>query len=268
MRRGERGAAPAATRKRTSSEPAHGNVAVATVVDIHAENGMLVSWEAAGRPCTWTTNALAGAAAPGFGDRVLVARGEDGRGFIIGRLGPSPTSAATSPPRARFVTRAGATVESDPGDDLLRVFSPEGDLVFEYDASTGRSRIAPPRGDVEIASPGSLRLQASRELSLVGDTIRMTGRRAEVGVLEADLKAKRMTGRVTHGRFVFDRLETVTRSLLTRACHLRQIVEQRWSVDAERVRVAARTVLDGRGRYVNLVAKKDVRIDGEGIDLG
>jgi len=273
-----------------------GDISPARIKDVHPERAFLVEREETGE-CSWAISALAGPATPRLGDRVLVVESQEGRAYIIGVL-------ESRNPREVVATRSGAWAEVDASGDSLSVHSPEGDLVFEYDAQANRTRLNVPRGDLDISAAGAVRLAAGGDIQLIADSVRATGasavsletassdswpsgvrvsregvqvdgdvlrlggRRAELTMTEGAVQADRLTGTVGLGHFVFRRLETVADSVMSRAGEVRQIVEKSWRLRANQISGAAQKLMSWRGRHIRVIAKKEVRIDGEGIDLG
>ena len=95
------------------------------------------------------------------GDRVLVAGDEADDLYVIGILNRRPMEGAghggeTFKHDSRGKVEAGGAYAVTDDSDLaptLRVFSRQGELVFEYDPDTGRARVHIQNGDLELLAP-------------------------------------------------------------------------------------------------------------------
>src|SRR5262245_53553116 len=92
---------------------------------------------------------------------------------------PPELCKASSRSTGKVASATGAYAEvSGPREaELLRVFSRDGELVFEYDPQSNRTRLCVPRGDLELAVPeGSVDFRCARQIRLHGESIEMVSR--------------------------------------------------------------------------------------------
>ena len=239
---------------------------------------------------------------PRPGDRVLITITEEGEAFVVARLGPANVSRGLQ-------TSSGARVEvvGDDAEERIQVRDPEGALLFEYDAASGRSAIFAAEGDLSLNAPnGRIELAASKGVQCVSEGpiliqsrvhvgLRTTGESRESGAsfnligTHADLVARRLVAVAQSGemrisrlryrgeridatikrvRMIADRIETVAKWVVERLERTDRRVE---NTDRRR---AGRVVdeIDGM-HYVTsgettVRARGTYRLDGEQINLG
>ncbi|MBI5017315.1 MAG: DUF3540 domain-containing protein [Deltaproteobacteria bacterium] len=236
------------------------------------------------------------------GQDVLLAEDATGSVYIVGAL----PCADLEEPRPTLRAPSGARAELSEDGTTLRVLSPGGDLVFEYDPAANRTVCRVPRGDLQLAtddgdidlcSGRDLRLTAGRAvhvhaesaielgasplgslgallrlgrdlLHLRGPTVRLEAERADLTATHLSCQGQSATGRFTSARVIAERIETWTGELVSRAREVHQVVEGLWNVKADRLRAVARTGLRLGGRKVHVAADEDVKVKGKKISLG
>jgi hypothetical protein len=216
------------------------------------------------------------------GDEVLVLGDGAGGAYVVGRL--------------RVRRPAGPRVERE--DRCVRVLSERGELLFEHDAATGRSRVVVPEGDLEVGTAsGGIRFRSAGEISLEGERVRVTARSAASGTaasLDLHPARTRITGadvgivaqrgefaigdethvgrrfrlRSGHARLQVERLETVARTVIESARDVYRKAERLAQLTAGRVRTIVEGTFHLNARKTRMKAKKDFRVDGEKIHLG
>lgn len=79
-------------------------------------------------------------------------------------------------PEGTISTCQGAYAKvSEASPDRLQVFNERAQLIFEYDAQSGITRLSIPEGDLELATQqGSIRLQASEEVAIESSHVNVT----------------------------------------------------------------------------------------------
>lgn len=219
-----------------------------------------------------------------------------------------PFPAPEPPASARVALADGAVAELGAGraPQTLRLFAKEGQLLFEYDARTGKARATVERGDLELASDaGDVVLRAGRTLRLEGEAVALAGRsgvhltagagagtnrsvlslgrdalelasarlgvtagQAELRIAETRFLGERLRGWVGDARLTLGRLETMATTVLQKARDLYRSVEGLSELKAGRVRTLVRGTWHARSRNTVLFAEQDVSIDGEKIHLG
>lgn len=202
---------------------------------------------------------------------------------------------------------SGAVASNTRDGEVLQVHAPTGEVVFEYHAATGKSRILVPQGDlelvaqqgdidlvsgrhirltaqqgVEIRTPGALRLAVSDALGRIASSLRMTGtetrvqsghikvtgRRGDVSLERARYRGQRLDSCIAEVRAVAGRLESVVGTLIEKAKDAYRKVEGLSQLRAGRTR----TLVDGtchlKAGRANLKAEKEFKVDGSTIHLG
>jgi len=252
-------------------------------------------------PPVWAELALPMNGGVHLGQQVLVAAAGDDEFFVCGVLG----GAFRAP--LRLATPSGASAEVGEDQETLRILSPAGELIFEYDPVAGKTRVCVPVGDLEIAAPeGSIGFFSGRDLCLRGDRsvevsggeqlalgvgpraggwesvvelsrkllrlrstlLRLEAERGEATVAEMNLRGESLTARWRTAKLVVERLETWAEDVITRAREVRQVVDRLWQLKVERFRTVARGACQLQGKHLNLRAEEDVKVEGERIDLG
>jgi hypothetical protein len=262
-------------------------------------------------PCR-ARNALANRSPLAVGEEVLVVGEPGAELYVIGRLAPAPAWARaddTGTATARLPLPGGGQASLEAADDgsrVLRVRSPTGALVIEYDPEGGRARVTPEAGDLELAAPsGSLVLRAagavaveggsvalrsrsgiglvvedtagaSRSiLALEGDTARIVAPTLDVAARRASLQAEdaRVTSRhllaeAASLRVVAGHVQTLAKTVVAKAQNLYRTVEELCELRAGRVRALVDGTYHLKARDAVLRADRDVDVDGEKIRLG
>ncbi len=193
-------------------------------------------------------------------------------------------------------------IERAPDGERVRLVSPSGLALLEYDTRTGSVRLSSPRGDLVLAAPnGSVRVEASRgfevrtqgpcvleasqrgeaseagraRLVLEGERATVTAGVVETTAREVSVSAERVrtvargvTTTAESVRVLAGVFETRATRVLERAVHVYQEVDEQLQVRAGRVRLLAREALHAFGKRAFLGAEEEVKIDGEQIRLG
>jgi hypothetical protein len=191
--------------------------------------------------------------------------------------------------------------------DVLELRSEKGELIFEYDAATGRSRILAPTGDLELcAQQGdvnvvagrSIRLQAAESVEVqsgVGIRLRVASglrrmasllcmneekirlaspaldcvaERGHISARDMRVATRDFAGSADTATMTARHLETSATTLVQKARDMFHRVEGLLQTRAGR----SRTVVDGtchvKSAHLRLRAEKHVSVDGESIHLG
>jgi len=206
-----------------------------------------------------------------------------------------------------ITTRDGASARLEPRDDgdTLAVRDRAGRLLFEYDAATGRGTLVMPEGDLRLCAPnGSIDLYAARgirvaaggELSLSSatavaldvtgqektSTLRLDGESVTVGGEKLTVEAKEtelhlgdtrawagtLHAAVDRAELGFGEVVRTAGRVIDQAESLYQRVGELYELKAGRLRALVTDSIWLKGEDVTMLAKSDVRIDGEHINLG
>jgi len=202
----------------------------------------------------------------------------------------------------------GAVAELDGAEwpHALRIFTREGNLLFEYDARSGKARASAAGGDIEVAAGGGdLVLRAERRVRLEGESIEVSGRKevrlgieasaepsgaelslkrdavelaaARLGVMagsgdlrlgETQLLSERLRGCVGDAILRFGRIETLANTVIQRARDVYAVVKGLSQLKAGRWRTLVKGTWRAKSRDAIVTAERDVMVDGENIHLG
>jgi hypothetical protein len=239
------------------------------------------------------------------GDEVLVAGKDAGDVYIIGVLERKDPS---TPPPQKIETQSGAfaTLDGDGDEQVMRVFSPTGELVFEYDPKAGKSKMTQLNGDFEFVAPhGDITLCAGRDVRLAGRTIWLNSRagvqlavqgaaqrlrscftisrrkakiqstnleiesqRGEIRIENSRFSGQKMSGNFGQARWVVGRLETTAETIIQITGSFFQKVETLAQLNAGRVRSLIRSTFHLKANKAYMKSEKDFKVDGEKIHLG
>lgn len=220
---------------------------------------------------------------------------------------PRPRKAnRASARRVSSVAGAYAEVTGPPETELLRVFSREGELIFEYDPQSKRTRLCVPRGDLEIAVPdGSVEFRSARQLRFHGESIEMTSRsgirlaildvvskaisavnlqrrglklsgqalevaaaRAAFHVQEAKCVGKRFLARFGFSQLIFGKLESLSDCIVEKAKNVYRTVEELSQLKTGRLRTIVESSSHFKANTAYFKTTEDFNVDGEKINLG
>lgn len=235
------------------------------------------------------------------GDQVLVAGENAATGYIIGILESAPPIAIRTP------GGAGARVQGRGKECAIAVHDADNRTVFEYYPADGRCVIQAARGDLRLTAPnGCIDLEASRGVRCRSDgevalrsgravsitaqgegggpdqSLQMDGNGARLGVHkmtvtagEGDISVTRAAYRgrnlqstVDRARLVYGRLETRARQMWQNSGYLFRQVQHLCQMQAGRMRTLVKGAHHTQSQRATLIAREDVRIDGEKINLG
>lgn len=210
-------------------------------------------------------------------------------------------------PDLELTTRDGASARlvQSGEDEVLTVRDRAGRLLFEYDAASGRGtllmpegdlRLCAPRGSIELLAAHGIRAAAGGELSLSsataaslrvegaevtsalrleGDCAGLEGRALDVTAQETELSLGDVRARAGSVQASADSAEltfgTVLRTagrVIDRAENLYQRVSELCEIKAGRLRALVREGVWIKGEDTTLLARRDVRVDGEHINIG
>ena len=234
------------------------------------------------------------------GERVLVACQNTVMAYIIGVLDPGPQAIRAS-------QGAGARVQGEGLDQRIVVHDEHEQPIFEYRPASGCSVIKALRGDLQLAAPnGCIDLKAGRGVRLhtEGDVavtsdqsvritvagspdlsdqeLRLDRDGIHMGVHEMDVIAgqgririaravyhgKQLQSSVDRARMIYGKLEISAQRIWERSGQVLRSVRNLCQIQAGRLRTLVQGAHHVQCERSTLIAKKDVRIDGEKINLG
>ena len=189
---------------------------------------------------------------------------------------------------------------------MLRVFSREGALNFEYDPQLNRTRVCVPCGDLEFIVPqGSVEFRTAREIRFHSESIEMTGRRgirlavldvigralsavdlqpgrlklngpaldvtagrADVRVQEAKCTGRRFLARFGFVQLILGKLESVSDCIVEKAKNVYRTVEELTQLKSGRLRTLVESSAHFKANTAFFKTTEDFNVDGEKINLG
>lgn len=200
---------------------------------------------------------------------------------------------------------ASARLEQRDEGETLAIRDRTGRVLFEYDASSGRGTLTMPEGDLRLCAPrGAIELYAARgiraasggelalssavavELDVTGaeqkSSLRLEGGAAEIraGKLgvhasqselslgDARAWANTLHATVDRAELSFGEVARTAGRVIEEAENLYQRVSELYELKAGRLRALVKDSIWMKGEDVTVLAKSDVRIDGEHINLG
>jgi Protein of unknown function (DUF3540) len=253
----------------------------------------------------WARVAIPGATELRNGNTILVIGDEPDELYAIGLLNRKVAPAATP---ARLALSSGAYADASrlQGDESLRIFSKDNELLLEYNETKGRTRINVERGNLEFTvQDGSIVFASGREILFHGQSVGITGvsairleiahaigkirsaltllpnrsnltgsdlgisaGHAELNVDETEYKGRDFTGTLRSARLAADRLETTAHSIVEKAKNTYRTVEQLTQLRTGRLRTLVSSTFHFKARRAFVKAEQDYRIKAEKIHLG
>jgi hypothetical protein len=191
-----------------------------------------------------------------IGDRVLVAGDPSGELYVIGKLGPfSPKPQSPAMLRTESGAHAVLAANAEKESGVLQVYSPRNELVFEYDPVGEKARVNIPRGNLELSTEeGDIELRSARNVRIGGHAIEMNSDKLNV--------------KAASSRWVVDRMETLTGTLVEKTRNAYRTVEQLTQLKAGRMRTLVDQTFHFKSRKAFLKSDEDFKIKGEKIHLG
>ncbi len=272
----------------------------ATVVETDADTGD-ICLSITTHPQTgyiWAQNAVPGQHLFKKDDTVLVVGENPDDLYVIGVLNQKDVN--KSPDNMIALSKgAHAEVDGEASEQILRVFSPKKELIFQYDEKSGNARVNMEAGDIEfVTEEGSITFAASKEIMFHGRSIGMTGIKGVcLGVLdslgklrntltlkdrgitidspELEIESERgkfnigdtkYTGQNLKGKI--DRLESIACTVITKAKNIYQTVEELSQVKAGRMRTMVAKTFHFKSKKAFVKAEEDYKINADKIHLG
>jgi hypothetical protein len=185
----------------------------------------------------WVSFAMGNMPLPQVGDKVLVA-GEDAEGgFIIGHFPAQPTR------HQRF--------------------------SVEQDKESGKTILCVPEGDLDLRSEkGSICLQAAKNIELNSPHFSLETGKAELNIADANYQGVRLGASIAQTKLFLGKLNTTVGRLIEKAKNVYRQVDNLNQLKAGRMRTLIKGSYHLKSESINQKADKDVRIDGDKINLG
>lgn len=246
-------------------------------------------------------SALSNTATLRVNDEVLVAGEDPNHLYIIGVIRTASPS-GHRPVKVEIDRGAHAIVK----EKQLSVFSDQGELIFEYMPSKGRSRVwvesgslkvDAPSGDLSLSSGSALCLQAEdvqikghssvnievkKPNGFAGSAVSLQNQRLQMNAPELRAAAQRghwhiqdtryigKTGIVCMGHLQLftDKLETLAQSVVEKAKDIFRTVTHLYQVRAKRKRSSVETTYHVKAKDMFFKSDEDFKVRGDQIHLG
>jgi hypothetical protein len=255
---------------------------------------------------SWATPALPYDGELGWGDTVLVAGEPNSALYVVGVLKAQTRGKVRG---KELVLQSGARAEADgPADaERLKVFAADGELIFEHDPASGKSRIGVPSGDLEIVtrngnidfisaegvrffSKSAIEMKSLEGIQLAASNARQKtltalnlqpgrvdlrsaelgiwARKGELRVDEAEIQGEKLFGAIASVKLTMKRCETLVGTVIEKAKTAYRTVEELTQLKTGRLRTLVDGVYQLQSQTALLKAKEDFKVDGEQIHLG
>jgi len=255
---------------------------------------------------TWAYPTLPVSSKLSYGDTVLVAGERINEFYVIGLISQNTRQEST---HDRLVMACGVQAQKSgrPDEEKLQIISQQGALIFEYDSSTGKSRVDIPSGDLEIttkngnidftsahgirfSSVNPIELQSSEKVqfavtdssgststavSLDSQTINMkspelviNAQKGKLAIEDTHYSGKRITTVFVNVKCVMDRFESATVTVIEKLKNVYRSVEGLTQLRTGRMRTVVDTTYQFKSRKAFLKAEEEFKIKGDKIYLG
>jgi hypothetical protein len=240
------------------------------------------------------------------GDTVLACCDNSGDWFIFGVI--AQMDECQSPEHIVLDCGVRADLLTHGNGQGLRVTTPAGAILFEYDGASGKSRVYAPEGtlavttisgDISFDSSADISFTASGKICLSGQAGISLGTKPDDSIPaqpgsaeqtrcisiksdslsldtdEADMRLGRIRvrgeyfeGALDRIRLTVDRLQTIAGTTVQTMSSFYQTVSGLTQLQTGRLRTLVAGTWHSKSKRVSLRAEEDVRIDGEKIHLG
>ncbi|MBC3766671.1 DUF3540 domain-containing protein [Neptunicella marina] len=185
----------------------------------------------------WTSFAMGNQPLPQSGDKVLVAGENDQSGYIIG-LFPSTTPTTTS-------------------------------FHLRQEAGTQNTILTVAQGDLKLRSEqGGIHLDAAGEITMNSQQFDLSAAKGNIKILDTSYQGLRLGVTIEKTKLLLGKINSTVGRIIEKAANVYRQVDNLHQIKAGRMR----TVVDGtyhiKGQRLIEKADKEVRIDGEKINLG
>lgn len=153
--------------------------------------------------------------------------------------------------------------------ETLQIVDRRGDLIFEYDPATGKSRLTVEQGDLElVAKHGDIRLRSSGVVSLEGEEVAINAKLARYQIEETTFTGGSFTASLKTARVVVGRLERLAREVVEKSETVCTRVSGLIQMKAGRMRTLVAGSSQLKSHRIYMKADTDCKIKGEKIHLG
>jgi len=289
----------------TSMLPQTKYIGPALVLEIDKRNGLILL-QVQDNSEVWAESALPVSHNYGLGETVLSLSEDYEKFYIIGILG-NIVKSKTEDKVLTLKDGTNAKIEKNLDSEKLQLNSKAGELIFEYDANSGKSIVNIPSGDLEIvttkgnidfvsegdinfSSKQSIKFQSNQEIklqtnnsisqnlssiSLINKKIKMssadlniTSQRSQFYIDDTEYMGKEFSGRIKNVKIVMAKLESIANTVLQKAENIYQSVKGLSQLKTGRMRTIVDSTFHLKGKKVFIKAEEDFKVKGEKIHLG
>ncbi len=239
-----------------------------------------------------------------IGQQVLIA-GQDAQ--CLYAIGIIPGSQNPAPVEKRPLPGGGyAEISNADTQPYVRIFSPENNLVLEYNPHSRQTRIHADTGGLELVAPdGDMVFRAGKQIRLEADSVAIqAGRAVDVGIIHAlkgalsqlrlrsdtaklkspevhvaaekfnlaadrtAVKSSSLTGDLENIKVTSNRTELITETLISRCKNVYQSVEELCQLCSGRLRMIIKSTWHSRSQNTYLNTQEDFKVKADQIHLG
>ena len=241
-----------------------------------------------------------------LGESILAISEDYEKYYIIGILGNKNNNKTD----AKVLTLQDGTsvkIEKKLESEKLQLNSKSGELIFEYDANSGKSRVNIPSGDLEIKSTNgkidflsegdinflskqSVKFQSNQEIKLqtnnsIGESyssLSLKNKKIKMSSSELNITSQRsqffmdntkyigneFSGKIKNVKLIMVKLESIANTILQKAENIYQTVKGLSQLKTGRMRTLVDSTYHLKGKKVFIKAEEDFKVKGDKIHLG
>lgn len=187
----------------------------------------------------WVSFAMGNAPLPQVGDSVLVAGEDINSGYIIGHFPAQRT------------------------DNSSMTFN------ITQDKTSGKTTLTIPNGDLDLcAEKGSIKLNAAKSLHLNSPIFSLNSTKGNINIAESNFKGISLSASLMQTKFFINKAFNTIDKLVEKTKNAFRHTENLNQTKAGRMRTLVNGSYHLKSEHINEKAVKDVRIDGNRINLG
>jgi len=123
-------------------------------------------------------------------------------------------------------------------------------------------------GKLSIASKDGLKMASGKDISMISQEINIDSAKGKIGIHKLFFAGSLFQGQIARIKVAAGIFDSIVDRLTQKVKRSFRTIEDSDQVRAGRIDYVARKLLNFRGKYSILTAKKDIRMDGEHIHMG
>lgn len=140
---------------------------------------------------------------------------------------------------------------------------------IQQDPVSGNTRITVEKGDLELCTEqGSVKIHSAKDIEMKSSTTTLEAAKGVFNIADGAFSGVRFTASIAQSKLILGKLNTSVGRLIEKAKNVYRQVENLNQLKAGRMRTRVKGSYHLKGESLNQKAEKDVRIDGEKINLG